>query len=438
MRNIVLVTLDSLRADHCSFMGYHRKTTPNLDEMAEKGIYFKRAYSPSPRTLTSISSIFLGTIIQDYVDCNSMESLRENVISNLNAKKTIGEKLSEKGYTTGAFNPNAYASRYFGLDKGFDYFEDFFFEEDKFKKFFSGGKLAEVIRNLSNLLRRKEVFLTWDRYYHRVVEWTKSVNEPFFLWIFMLDTHFPYVTPWNEIEWTNVFEMYYRNYKLYNYINKRSHPSKNEIRKMVNIYDNSIHYADKFFGRITKDLKKFDPIYIVTSDHGEAFFEKGYFGHYFPYLYEENIHVPLVIYNLNENNKVVSKPSSLLDLSNLIITISKTKDCKDVDVERIFGGKPVVAKGIGYRRRIRRYCVISNNWKYMKILRNGISEEKLYNIRNNLIVDFPKVADNLRRWLDKEMKPDKKGNEEIKRSNQEFSSQKKEIEKRLRRLGYLG
>lgn len=437
MRNIVFVTLDSLRADHCSFMGYHRKTTPNLDEMAEKGIYFERAYSPSPRTLTSVSSIFLGALIQDYVDCDSMESLRENVIFNLDAKKTIAEKLSEKEYTTGAFNPNAYASRYFGLDKGFDYFEDFLFEEEKFKKFFEGGRLTEAIRNINNLLRRKEVFLTWDRYYHRVVEWTESVNEPFFLWIFMLDTHFPYVTPWNEIKWTSVFEMYYRNYKLHNYINKRSYPSKKEVRKMVNVYDNSIHYADKFFGEITKDLENFDPIYIVTSDHGEAFFEKGYYGHDFPYLYEENIHVPLIIYNLGKKNKVVSKPSSLLDLSSLITTISERKDCRDIDVERIFGGEPVVAKGVDYRRRTKRYCVISNNWKYMRTVRNDKSEEKLYNIKNNLIVDFPKIADNLRQWLKNEMEPEEKRRQELKRSSRKSSSQKKEIKKRLKRLGYL-
>ena len=279
--------------------------------------------------------------------------------------------------------------------------------------------------------------MTWDRYYHRIVEWTRSVNKPFFLWIFMLDTHFPYVTPWKEIQWTNVLEMYYRNYKFYNYIGKISYPSKKEIRKMINVYDNSIHYADKFFGEITRDLEKFDPIYIVTSDHGEAFFEKGYYGHDFPYLYEENIHVPLIVYNLNIKSKAVSKPVSLLDLSTLITTIPERNNCRDINVDRIFGGKPVVAKGIGYRRGIKRYCVISNNWKYMKTVKNNKSEEKLYNIKNNLIVDFPKIADSLRQQLKNEIEPQENARQELRRSSRRLSSQKKEIKRRLKRLGYL-
>lgn len=188
MRNIVLVTSDSVRADHCSFMGYKRKTTPNLDKMAKKGLCFENACAPSSRTIPSMVSFFTGDLITEYINCNSLEKFGENGKLNLKRKKTLAESLSERGYTTGAFNPNTYASRYFGFDKGFDYFRDFLFDTGLFDRYFKGSKLAQAIRNIKNLITKEEVFKTWESYYKDIINWIENTKERFFFYGYSCST----------------------------------------------------------------------------------------------------------------------------------------------------------------------------------------------------------------------------------------------------------
>lgn len=401
-RNIILVTADSVRADHCSFMGYNRKTTPNLDKMAKNGLCFENAYAPASRTLSSMISFFTGDLITQYNNCTSEEKFGKNGRLNLKRKKTLAKALAERGYTTGAFNPNAYASRYFGFDKGFSYFQDFLFDTSTFDKYIKGGKSMQIIRNFKNLLTKSEVFKTWEKYYEEITNWIRNAEEPFFLWVFLLDTHFPYFVPRKYKKWGSLLDMYRVNYKLYNTISKLNVDFPEEdVRKAVDSYDDSIYYADKFFSRLVEDTKEYDPLIIFHSDHGEGFFERGFYGHFFPFLYEEVIKVPLIIYNGGVKGNVKSLVSTL-DLYPAILKFADTGE-----INSSLGSKDrtwVISKDIDFRNGGKEvFSVRLGDWKFI----TGQNEtNELYNFkedqyeRSNLVNKHLSLVAELRGIID--------------------------------------
>lgn len=331
-RNIVLLTFDSLRADHCSFMGYERETTPTLDAMADDGVVFENAIAPASRTNPSMAGAFTGEpmVVRDQVS-NPEHSRRH-----LERHGTIAEELSAQGYATGAFCPNAYASRYFGFDRGFDYFEDFLFDtslyQNLFEKHISDSSVFTTLRNIRNFIRREEAFKTWDTYIDEIEKWTDAQSEPFFLWTFSLDTHFPYLTPRNYRRWSNLFDQYRYNWRCNQLIDEFNIDlSEKERQKIIDIYDDSIRYADQLIRELRERLAAYDPVFVIHSDHGESFDERGIYGHFYPSLYEENIHVPLVVNGSGVVDNTVSRPVSLLDLPQIIRKANDMSDGFGID-----------------------------------------------------------------------------------------------------------
>lgn len=162
-RNVVLITYDSLRADHGGPWGYERDTTPNLNAMADDGVVFENAIAPASRANPTMTGTFTGEplVVRDQVA--DPDPARRH----LSRHDTLAEELSEAGYATGAFCPNVYASRYYGFDRGFDTYEDFMFDnslyQDLFDKHVSGSGLLTAIRNARNFVFRQEAFKTGTR-----------------------------------------------------------------------------------------------------------------------------------------------------------------------------------------------------------------------------------------------------------------------------------
>lgn len=317
-RNVVLVTYDSLRADHCGHMGYERDTTPNLDGLADDGVAFENAIAPASRTNPSMAGILTGEplVVRDRV------ANPENARSHLKRHGTLAEELREAGYATGAFCPNAYASTYYGFDRGFDTYEDFMFDnslyQDLFDKHLGDSSLFTMARNLRNFVRRQEAFKTWDTYIDEMVEWARDQSEPFFLWTFSLDTHFPYLTPRKYREWGSLIDMYYYNWRCNQLIDQFDIDiSETEKQKIINIYDDSIRFGDVLLRELQERLSEFDPVFVVHGDHGEAFDEHDIYGHFYPLLYEENVHVPMVVSGTDESERV-DRPVSLLELPDMV------------------------------------------------------------------------------------------------------------------------
>lgn len=376
--NIVLVTVDSLRADHCGFMGYKGATTPTLDRMAADGLVFENAIAPGPSTPESMPATFTGAYPTDFTDSDRHETAlsarRERISRHMAALKSLPERLSAVGYETAAFTPNPFTSRYFGFDAGFDHFQDFMggarsvggVYDRIFAQFISDGPLS-MARPLLNWALREEVFKPWESYYDEIVEWTRSAEDPFFLWVFLMDVHNPYMAS-AEHRTQSQLDTFRGNVRFWYESHDKLFDSTTHER-LHTAYTDSIRYADAFLARIQDDLSA-NSTFVVHADHGEAFGEHGFYGHE-PYLYEENIHVPLVIDGAESNR--IKRPISLRRLPSLILAIVLDESPADI------------AETVAIARSRQGECfgIRGESWKY---IRTG-DEKEFYDLGENEQVD---------------------------------------------------
>ena len=334
-RNIIMVTFDSLRADHCGFMGYSRNTTPTLDKLAKRGVYFKNAVASGVPTPVSMMGIFTGKYTDVDSTCVNPFVWRDE----LKNRSTLAQKLSKIGYFTGAIHENAYVSSFFGFNKGFNSYIDnptelraksSFVLKLKYRlhEFMTLGlRRLGFTSEISDVLLKMGTCSPWEVYYDLILDWIEMVKKPFFLWILLLDTHTPYIPPRYYLDDTNSFEAYYYWLILGNACRSGSRISCDKIKKIIKIYDNCIRYADLFVKRLVKDTSDCDPVYIFHADHGDGFGEHGIYQHTKPhYLYEELIHVPFLIYNVDTTPEKVIYPVSLVDMSGIIFDIINGRD----------------------------------------------------------------------------------------------------------------
>ena len=394
-RNIVLITLDSLRADHCSFMGYHRKTTPTMDKMARKGLYFKNVIAP---TLPTFPSMFCVFTAQDYsiaVDILPTRKKRKEYIK----RKNIAEVLSSNGYNTVAVHMNPWASRLYGFNKGFRHFYDFLDNDglntDRNPSLFSGIKA---------FFKKKYHFINWEDIYPTIEEIMSRIKQPYFLWILLLDTHFPYIPPksYRKYGCRSILLLIYLNWKLRkNYIKNNLKLRDNilikEREKLIGAYDDCIRYADEFIRRLWDDLKDDDPIFIIHGDHGEGFGEHGIYYHP-AFLYEELIHVPLVIYNADVKG-VIEKPVSLLNIAPTILKLVGLKN--EFSTESLLDSNRdwVVSRVFGDNKKVK-VAVRLRDWKYIT---GQKEEDELYYLKKdpyeqeNVIDEHPNLVKELKK-----------------------------------------
>jgi len=342
-RNIVLVTQDSLRADHCSFMGYDRETTPALDGLAEEGVVFENAVAAAVPTIASMTSVMTGEFSLASPEIGFNKQQREQVTS----RRTLAEALSDAGYSTGACSPNPPASSYFGFDDGFDWFEDFLHQDRGvverlwnrvLDRSIKGGGVATYLRLLRNLVGREEVLRPWDDYYDEILAWRDRVEEPYFLWILLLEPHHPWMPPKESQQWSSRADVYRSFGHYWEMLSSDWQPeySEREHQRLIDLYDDSIRHGDRFVERLWTDLADDDPVFLVHADHGEEFGEHGRYGHQ-PYLYESLVHVPLVVANAGQQG-TVSQPVSLRSLAKTITELA--------DVPATFSGSNLLDDGI--------------------------------------------------------------------------------------------
>jgi arylsulfatase len=392
MRNILLITFDSLRADHTGFMGYERDTTPTIDKMAQEGVTYENAVSVAPRTNMSMTSVMTGEpqIARSQVSLNPEYSRKH-----LRRHGTIASELSEQGYSTAAFCPNAHASRYYGYDQGFDYFQDFLFDNDLYQKVFdrhtAGHEIFTHLRNLRNFIRREEAFKTWDRYVDELVDWVENQREPFFVWAFSLDTHFPHLVPRKYRQWSNLFDIYYYNWVRNSFINEFDVDlTPRQYQKLIDIYDDSVFFADQFVRVLRERLSEYDPIFVLHADHGEAFNEHGIVGHFYPQLYEELTHVPFLVYNTDAEATNVTKPVSLAQTRDVV-----RRSLKEPETLRDVGKDWVVLTDYDGRRDRKLVSVRTEDWKYHRTISDSSIEHELYNLQEDPTEQENLVGDEL-------------------------------------------
>jgi arylsulfatase len=374
-QNIVFVTIDSLRADYCGFNGHSGDLTPTLDSLAENGTVFENAIAPGPSTSESVPTIVTGEYpVEREEATGEIDPRISRIKPHLQARRTMAERLSELGYNTAAFTPNPFTSRYFGYDDGFDHFEDFLdgSRDEIYQRLLKGMKGSNYylpVRILLNWIQREEAFKPWEAFYDEVVKWAKNQDSPYFIWIFLMDVHHPYLAD-RETRSQSLLKTYYSNWELRR--QQYDLDPEGQIHDwLVHSYEDSIRYTDKCLDQLTTDLADDNPAFVVTGDHGEAFGEHDSYEHhggafgqegeqeYHSFLYDENIHVPLVLGNYDGINRI-KDPVSLSGIPKLLEHIATDKDVSEI-AERFVVSKTMDDEKIAVRGRRYKSITAQNN-----------------------------------------------------------------------------
>lgn len=263
--NVVLITIDTLRASRCSLYGHERKTTPFLDELATRSTVFDNAHATSSWTAPSMASLFTSLpprshgVIHGFVEKGKV--IDQEVLSG--DFVTLAEALAGHGYKAFGVSTNGHLTAKTGFGQGFDVLTEIAWEP------------ASAVEEKTLLLR--------DRL---------RAAESYFLWVHYLDPHWPYEErqPW--------FDSYQATLRQ-DVDGAEIPPGKGKniqaFFEMLNRYDSEIAYVDDSIRRLFSELAlEQNSLVIVTADHGEAFFDHGQFSHG-QSLYEEEIRVPLLV-----------------------------------------------------------------------------------------------------------------------------------------------
>lgn len=302
--NVLIVVVDTLRADHLSSYGYGRPTSPNIDRIAAEGVLFENAVATSSWTFPSHASLLTGRYQYEH----GMDKIREMAVSggeafSPNGLPTLGEALMQKGYRTAAFSANrTYFTHDLGFGRGFIHFEDYFHSpSDMFVRTLYGREFARIYlkrsdRSLVKRVLRKLGFTELldqgaegsgsyggafgirkraDVVNRGTLDWIdRDRGHPFFAFLNYFDVHDPYGGP--------------RGYA------KPSWPQQTN----VDAYDDGVKYVDDYIGRLMADLERRgltkNTLVIITGDHGESLGQHHLRTHG-KALYWELIHVPLVV-----------------------------------------------------------------------------------------------------------------------------------------------
>lgn len=315
--NIILIVIDTLRADHVSCYGYERNITPNIDRLASEGVLFKNAIVTSPWTLPSVASILTSQY-------PSVLGIREKIKPIDSSFPTLSGMLKQYNYTTHGIVSHVLLSARLGFGRGFDSYDE--------KSMFGheGISSPPVTQKAVSFLQQ-------------------SHNKPFFLFLHYFDPHFNYLLH----KGYNYYPSYSGKLKSGESILKlwqiRHSLSQDDIRYLVSLYDSEIAFTDEYIGRLFDGLKKqglYDnSIIILTADHGEEFMERGWIGHTVT-LYQELIRVPFIMKLPGYKAKIVNSPVSLIDVVPTIyrqlgLEVPDGLDGKALD----FGHGPSVARG---------------------------------------------------------------------------------------------
>ncbi len=316
--NVIVVIIDTLRADHLSAYGYARTTSPNLKWLAAHGVLFENAIAPSSWTLPSHASMLTGLPPHAHGAENYAAVLRENV-------PVIGELFAARGYATGAFSANPFFfCRKVGLDRGFIHFADTSNTMDGYLGRLFVGQTLDAMLHAAHLRRDflgREDAAAINR---KLMRWVDSLDtRPFFAVLNYFDVHDPYIPPAS-------FQQYSRGRPAARIsISFDRFPELNTelLNDEIDAYDDSIRYADQQLAALISDLRhrhlEKNTIVVVTSDHGEAFGEHGLITHGMA-LYMPLLHVPLVVWgpgNVPEG-RIVSIPVGTLNISATLLGLA--------------------------------------------------------------------------------------------------------------------
>ncbi len=341
--NVLLISIDTLRPDHLGCYGYEHIRTPNIDGLAEEGFLFLDVSATVPLTLPSHTSLLTGLLpITSGVRDNGAFVLSDQFT-------TLAEVLSEQEYSTGAFVATFVLDSRFGLDQGFEVYNDDMGSQDKKSAFQWPERRADAVNDTA-------------------LNWFAGVQEPFFAFVHYYDPHDPYSPP-------QPFADAYTG----------------------NLYDGEIAYTDSMLGELLKALKANDlydnTLIVLVSDHGEGLDEHNEAGHGV-LVYQSTIKVVLMVklpkaYALGGDLKPPAKidyPVQLIDVFPTVLELVDVRPDHNVDgvsLVPVLRGDRIDPRMLYFESMYPYFYfrwsplrgVRHNNWKYILA-----PEEELYDI----------------------------------------------------------
>jgi len=353
-----LIVCDTLRADHMSSYGYERDTTPFVQALSQDAVVFDRAIAPSSWTRPSMTSLLTAAPVRSHQMEDGTGLLRSGIT-------TIAERFREAGYPTAAFVTNPVVLSDFGFDQGFATFDDVLARPVVSSSGLSpiwvrwGPLRAFYLQTLSRLDARRH---RGDELNRRFIEWFDQSNPPGgFVWLHYMDVHSPYYSPAGSLTFGS------------------SPPD---------LYDASIRYWDGVIEDLATALKERgiweEATIVITSDHGEEFWEHGNWGHG-QTLYNEVIHVPLIVKTPEAQPRRVAENVSLVDVAPTLADLAELEALPVGHQRRLrpfldggnVEGGPVVSEILRAHDRVR-IAIVDHPWKL--ILRPDGGEVELFNL----------------------------------------------------------
>ncbi len=321
--NVVMIVMDTTRADRLSCYGYSRPTTPNVDRLAAEGTLFERAMASAPWTMPSHATLFTGLYTAQHRAERSHRRLDDQLT-------TLAEVLRERGYQTAGFSNNAWVSHATNFAQGFECFDD------------SKGA-PRAVQLADRLLAMQTVRRVWKtdelhgdnpggagRINGQIRRWfdaQRDPERPLFLFINYLDAHNPYLPlepyrskflqPPHAVIASRLFKR-----SVQEDLDLTAPPIRFDAQTwgaLSDLYDGEVAYVDAMIGQLLEDVRRRqgldDTVVVIVSDHGEHLGEHQFFEHRFS-VYEEVLHVPLIFWSPTRipAGVRIAEPVSLADV----------------------------------------------------------------------------------------------------------------------------
>ncbi|MDA1213172.1 MAG: sulfatase-like hydrolase/transferase [Planctomycetota bacterium] len=342
--SILLITLDTTRADRIGCYGYDRVETPRLDDLAQHGVLFERAYASAPMTGPSHASIFTGLFPPEHgVYTNGTVALEPSI-------PVLAEEFQREGYATSAFVASIVLQKRIGFDRGFDVYDD-----DLSAAEFEGDDLHRS-RDGRHVI---DAAIHW-------LENREQKSSPFFCWVHLFDPHEPYL----------------------------AHPEEFDDTYQDHPYDGEVAYVDRQMGRLFDSLEKLglkdNLVVVVVGDHGESLGEHGEEAHGYM-LYDSTLRVPLIIADprLDIRNHRVTTPVSLVDVFPTVLDLAGLPKPEAMAPRSLYPAlmEKTLPPRVCYSQTMEPYlearwaplqCITTERWRY---IRTTIPE--LYDLQND-------------------------------------------------------
>ena len=388
--SVILITVDTLRADHLGCYGYPRDTSPTIDGLARESVLFERVATSMSTTLPAHTSLF-----------TSSYPARNGVLANYNVWKqpaptdhedlrSVSQLFKAEGYQTAAFVSVHHLGRGSGVDAGFDSFD---------------GVTANISTTKSNPRSERSADVTTDR----AMNWLEhSSKEPFFMWIHYFDPHFPYSPP------KDYRDLFHTDSEVDRLLDERKVLPKlrESAARYYNLYDGEIRFVDDQIKRVFDKLRELglydDSLIVFTADHGEGLQQHKKLGH--GVIYNEQLLIPWVM-KLPGGERGGSRVSGLASVIDIFPTVIAVADLPITS--RGFDGIDVLTQEREYALAEREhtkerfgselnYALIGKRFKYFYYTE---SDDELFDLENdsaetvNLIESNGDVAESMRNEL---------------------------------------